>query len=283
MKIGDLSYFSILIVLSIAFALILSFLKKKDKEYQYKFLLIWCFINFSLHFLKQLVYFDVTKLTKSTAENICAVSTLVFPFIMLIKKNDSPLKDFMFLIGVIGGLAGMLYPTEVRNRSVFRFETFRFYFCHFSLFAIPMLLAILNIRRPRFKAIMYMPLLFLVYQLIICSNTALLCFTGWVTKGGYTQLELFLSTRYYNNSFTFGPTADMGAVGRFIGSLCPNFMKIDIFNINNGLETYWPVIWLLLPSYVLFVPLYLTFGAPFFIIDELKKKENSYALKSSGI
>ncbi len=247
------------------------FLRKKPKEFQFRFLLIWCFMGFALHFLKQLAYQDVGKFHKSTAENICAVSTLVFPFIMLMKKKNV-LHDFMFLMGIVGGLAGLIYPTEALGKSMLTFETMRFYFCHASLFAIPLLLALLNIRRPELKNWWAMPLCFLAYQVIIFANTALVCFTGMITKEGYTAYELFMSRQYLNNSFTFGPTDDMGEVGRIIGNLAPPFMKKDIFNINNGEVTYWPVIWLLVPSYVIFVPLYLLFSLPFTKFKRKNKK-----------
>lgn len=270
-KIGSIAY---IIELFIAISVVIVsyfMLKNKTKRFQYNYLLIWLFAGFALHFLKQLVYRDFGQLHKSTAENICAVSTIVFPFIMLIKRK-SVLHDFMFLIGIVGGLAGVLYPTEALGKSMFTFETIRFYFCHMSLFAVPLLLALLDLRRPNIKKWSLIPLCFLGYQVIILLNTALVTFTGMVTREGYTALDLFLSRQYLNNSFTFGPTDDMGAVGEFIGNLALPFMKKDIFNLNNGDVFYWPVIWLLVPSYVLFVPFYLIFTLPFTIHNRRKNK-----------
>lgn len=270
-KIGNIAY---IIELFIAISVVIVsyfMLKNKTKRFQYNYLLIWLFAGFVLHFLKQLVYRDFGQLHKSTAENICAVSTIVFPFIMLIKRK-SVLHDFMFLIGIVGGLAGVLYPTEALGKSMFTFETIRFYFCHMSLFAVPLLLALLDLRRPNIKKWWLIPLCFLGYQVIILLNTALVTFTGMVTREGYTALDLFLSRQYLNNSFTFGPTDDMGAVGEFIGNLALPFMKKDIFNLNNGDVFYWPVIWLLVPSYVLFVPFYLIFSLPFTIHNRRKDK-----------
>lgn len=270
-EVGNIAY---IIEVLIAFSVVLLsyfILKNKSKRFQNNYLLIWLFVGFALHFIKQLVYRDFGQLHKSTAENICAVSTLVFPFIMLIKRK-SVLHDYMFLIGIVGGLAGVLYPTEALGKSMFEFETIRFYFCHMSLFAVSLLLALLDLRRPDIKKWWLIPLCFLGYQVIILLNTALLTFTGMVTKDGYTALELFLSRKYLNNSFTFGPTDDMGAVGEFIGNLTFSFMKKDIFNLNNGDVFYWPVIWLLVPSYVLFVPFYLIFTIPFTIRNRRKDK-----------
>lgn len=269
-KIGNINYFFELFILLGIFCIIYLFLKNKSEKTQYRILLIWCFLGFTLHFAKQLVYLDINSLRKSTAENICAVSTLVFPFIMQIKKK-SVLHDFMFFIGITGGLAGIIYPTEAIDKSIFAFETIRFYFCHFSLFAIPLFLALFNFKRPDIKKWCLIPICFLGYELIICLNTALLCFTGLVKREGYTAFQLFIDRQYLNNSFVFGPTDDMGAFGRLIGNLTLPFMKIDIFNINNGQTTYWPVIWILIPSYILFVPLYFLTSLPFNIRKKFKR------------
>lgn len=273
-EVGNFLYFLEIIIIALIIVIIYFLLRNKSQKTQFMFLWIWCFLGFILHFVKQLVYLDPNQLHKSTAENICAVSTIVFPFIMLIRK-DSVIHDFMYFIGVMGGLAGIVYPTEAINESFFAFETMRFYFCHMSLFAIPLLLAMFKIYKPRIKKWWVIPLLFLVYESIICINTAFLCFSGLVQRNGYTPFQLFIDRQYLNNSFVFGPTDDMGVVGKFIGNLTLPIMKIDIFNINGGKETYWPVIWLLIPSYVLFVPLYILITLPF---ENVKKKATSDSL-----
>ncbi|OQC09654.1 MAG: hypothetical protein BWX74_00899 [Tenericutes bacterium ADurb.Bin087] len=261
-EVGNVYYFIELLIPVIVISVTYHLLKNKTLNFQYTYLFIWCLLGFILHFAKQLVYQDISQLSKSTAENICAVSTLVFPFIMMIKKKNV-LHDFMFLIGLVGGGAGLLYPTEALGESLFTFETIRFYFCHMSLLAIPLLLALLNIREPDLKKWWVMPLLFLAYETIIMLNTALLTFTGLATREGFTPLQLFIDRQYLNNSFVFGPTPDMGIVGETIGNMTFPFMKTDIFNLTNGDEFYWPIIWLLIPSYIIFVPLYTVLALPF--------------------
>lgn len=260
-EIGNISYIVMLVCAVLLILLNYIILKRKTDKFKYNYLLIWCFLGFLLHFFKQLIYLDFNQLHKSTAENICAVSTLVFPFIMLIKRKHV-LHDFMFLIGILGGLAGVIYPTEALGEKLLSFETIRFYFTHISLIAIPLLLALLKLKVPDIKNWWLIPLCFMGYQIIILMNTALLTFSGMVTKEGYSAFELFMSRQYLNNSFTFGPTDDMGALGRFIGNLTLPIMKKDIFNINHGKVTYWPAIWLIIPSYVIFVPLYLFLSMP---------------------
>lgn len=269
-EIGNFYYFMELTLAILIFIFAYFFLKNKSKNFQYKFLLIWCFLNFALHFLKQLFYNSPDQFHKSTAENICAVSTICFPFIMLIKK-DSPLHDFMYFIGLLGGIAGLLDPTEAIGHSYLEFETIRFYICHMSLLLIPLLLAILDIYRPRLKNLWVIPVFFLLYEFIIMVNTAILCFTEMVVREGFTPFELFIDRQYMNNSFVFGPTDDTGKLGEIIGSMALPFMKLDILNINNGNITYWPVLWLIIPSIVLFIPIYLIFAIPFNVNKSNKK------------
>jgi len=90
-------------------------------------------------------------------------------------------------------------------------------------------------------------------------------------REGFTAFQLFMDRQHLNNSFVFGPTDDMGAFGRFIGNLTLPIMKVDVFSINNGQTTYWPVIWLLFPSYILFVPLYLFMSFFFNIKGKVKR------------
>lgn len=259
MKIFDYKYFIFLFVLVGLTTFLAFFLMKKDKKLLTKIFLIWSIALFASHFLKQLVYLDVNELHKSTAENICAVSTILFPLIVLL-KDDNPIKDYLFLIGIIGGFAGVIYPTEAMALPTIQFETFRFYFCHYSLLAIPLLMGITGYYKPRIKNIVFIPLIFLGVEAIIVANEALFIFTGaYDARFAYTGLsrvELFFSNSYCNNGFAFGPTPDMGAVGEFVGKLCPTFMKTDYLNVSKGLMTYLPVIWLLIPSYILFCPIY---------------------------
>ena len=164
-KVGNFYYGLELFLAFTIMILCYIFLRNKSSKYQYRFLLIWSFVGFGLHFLKQFIYWDINMLGRSTAENICAVSTLIFPFIML-KKKKTILHDFMFFIGIIGGLAGLLYPTEAIGRMIYDFETLRFYFCHMSLFAIPLLLAVFGLQTPRIEKWYLIHYVFLVMNLL---------------------------------------------------------------------------------------------------------------------
>ena len=243
----------IYILLSISCTIILYFLLRKyPQDKQKKFLIILAFIGFALHFLKQLFYWNIDKLCESTLENICAVSSVILPFALLNNKK-SILFDFLFFAGIVGGLGAIFYPTNTIGLKWYEFETLRFYFCHWSLFTILLFSAIFKLYTPMFKNWWKMLCGFFIYETIICANTALLCFTNLVTREGYTQVQLFLSSKYMNNSFTFGPTQDMGFISDIFSALIPNFMKYDI----NGVTSCFPVLNLIVPAFLLIVPLYM--------------------------
>ena len=105
------------------------FLRGKSARFISRFLFTIIALNFILHFCKQ--FFSSYRaelpgsLKKSTAENICAVSTLIFPFIYLSKNKT--LKDYMFYMGVLSGIAATLLPVEAVGHAPFDVDVIRFY------------------------------------------------------------------------------------------------------------------------------------------------------------
>ncbi len=242
-------------------------LRDKEKNIIRRILLIILFLNFALHFLKLLFNPYVNNLPnsihKATLENLCAVSTVLFPFIFMIKKHTI-LHDYMYFIGLAGGIAALIYPTEALGESPFAFDTLRFYFCHGVLFAIPLLSAILGIYKPRLSCFWAIPLLFLAHEAIILLNEIVLIKTGLIDA----TLESFLSRDSRNNSFIFGPTSDFDSIAKFLTVFVPEIFTKDIFGINGGNDFYWPIIWIIGPAVVYFIPIYTIFALP--VCKELK-------------
>ena len=272
-ELGNPYYFLFLLSGIAIFVLFWLCLRKKSEDTKKNVLFIWLLLNFLLHFLKQLLpgYDLPGTLHKSTAENICAVSTLCFPFIMLLKK-DHPLRDFMFFIGITGGMGAFLYPTEAFGRSLGEPDLYRFYFCHFTLGAVPLLSAALGLYRPRMKRFWVIPLLFLCWEAVIFLNEAVLVATGIVNS---TPAQFF-DRDIRNNGFVFGPTSDMAALGNILTAVVPPFMKKDVSGLLGGGEMYWPVLWLLIPGFVYFVPLWLLMCLPLWLREKIThRKEES--------
>ncbi len=233
--------------------------------------------NFALHFAKLLFppYINdlPNELHKATLENICAVSTVLFPFLFMLPKKWVT-HDYFYFIGVISGLLALLYPTEALGEKAFAFDTIRFYICHTGLLVVPLVAALIGYRRPRLKYMWGIPLGFLVHETIVMVNELCLLKTGLIEG----TLQTFFDRGARNNSFVHGPTPDMDGIGKFLTFFTPRFMQRDIFGINGGVDFYWPVLWLIVPVFVYFIPIYLAIASPvskevWVDLKEYKKKE----------
>jgi hypothetical protein len=250
-------------------------LRKKSYEFKYKTLLIILFMNLGLHFIK--MFFDPCRSelpwswTSITFENICAGSTLVFPFLFWQKKYKF-LHNYMFFIGVCGGAAALAYPTQALGESPIIFETIRFYVCHISLIAIPVLAAMLGVYKPELsiKSILFIPVCFLVHETIILINELFLIAVGLVQ----TDLATFLSSSGERNaSFIFGPWPSFAGAGKIITIFTPSFMLKDVFMINGGVDFYWPVIWMAIPAFIYLPIVYAILSSPFWLPEFIKNKK----------
>ena len=219
-------------------------LKNAGKKTQYWVLFGITLFNFALHFLKLAFPPYVQDLPASVREvafeNICAVSTLVFPLLFLSKKPV--LLDYMFYIGVVSGIASMFAPMNIIGLNVYDFETIRFYICHGSLWTVPLLMVIFGLHKLDYHRIWKMPFLYYMCLLIILFNEVILNVTGWVGDG---TMESFLSTEYRNSAFIFGPPANMEGVAQFLLVLTPSFFKPGKY-----IDFYMPILWEVIPVYI---------------------------------
>ena len=273
-KTGNGFYFMYICIALIYGVSLYLILRKRSEKTKRIVLLIILFLNFALHFLKQafVPYINnfPTSLRRSTIENICAGSTVFFPFIFLIKKQNI-LHDYMYFIGFCGGLGALLYPTEALNQPVFAFDVIRFYFCHINLIVVSLVSAILGINRPRLKKFWAIPLLFLAQEAIICLNELFLIKVGLV-KCTWAQ---FFDRKFRNSSFVFGLVPEFDSLRFLFDPLVPFFFKTDVFNLNGGAPFYFPVLWLIIPAFLYLIPVYILVSSPFWIYDLVKNKKST--------
>lgn len=270
-KIGNGYYFLYISIAAVYLLVILLVLRKTSKKTARIVLLVILLLNFGLHFIKQAFppYINnfPQSIRRSTFENLCAVSTVLFPFILLIKKH-TVLHDFMFFMGVAGGLAALAYPTEALNMPPFAFDTIRFYVCHMTLAVVPLAAAVLGIHRPRLSRFWAIPLIFLVWETIICLNEFFLMGVGLV-DGKYSDL---LNAGFRNSSFAFGVRPDFAWAAKIFDPLVPEFFRTDAFNINGGKPFYFPVLWMIVPTFLYLIPVYLVVSSPFWIYSLVKNR-----------
>ncbi len=280
-KVGNLYYFLFIFITLILFISFYLFLKKKSKKYQYNFILIICFLNLTLHFLK--LFFEPYvsdfpySIRKITFENICAISTLLLPFVVLYKKS-SILNNYFFFISLAGGLGAIFYPTEAFNKNLLSFDVLRFYYCHITLFLVPTLAGSIGLFRPNYKKFYQIPILFLTIEMLILINEFLLYKTGLISS----SITEFFSRETRNSSFVFGPLPAFDKIANILLIFVPKIFTKNIFHIE-GLDVfYWPVVWMIIPAFIYLPLIYEIIILPFSYKDirqDISNRHNKGTIK----
>ena len=263
----------ILVIISIVAITVSLFFIFKNKSLKTKRLLISIILwsNFALHFLK--AFFApyntdfYSQFHKFTFENICAITTMIAPFIFTFIKKESPIHDFMFFIMFMGGLLGCLIATEPTNDSCTLFDCIRYFYCHGLIFAACMLIQLLGIHRLKFKNFWIIPIGILVYETIIFTNELILYLTSMLGDDRINSWEVFFDSNFNNSSFTFGPTPDMEGIGKVLLAITPDFLEYEM----NGYHSCVPVVWLIFPAVFLLTPIHILISLPFTYKDFIKK------------
>lgn len=243
-------YIPLAIVVTI---MLIKYLNNKNDESKYKILIFMAFLGLLSHLIKPLFFPYNTYpmpdiLRKITFENICAVSALIYPFILLSRKKIA--LDYIITIGMIGGIAAFLYPTEVIlgmfdsmpidfKQGLFAFDSVRFFFVHYLIFIIPFLLLYYKLHSFDLKRIYYFPISIMSILTIIYLNELVIYKLGWLNDiNAFFGKDIFLDNNVRNSSFVFGLPDGFKKIGIWIDILVPNGMK------------YTPVIWILIPVLV---------------------------------
>ncbi|MBR2616997.1 MAG: hypothetical protein IKC56_02035 [Clostridia bacterium] len=263
-KVGNAWYF-MFIALGVIATIGLYFLLR-GKSYRTKYNVLYGIIiaNFILHFLK--LAFQPYRgelpasIRKVSFENICAVSTLIFPF--LYRSRKQAVKNYVFFIGVVGGLAAFLYPTNAIEQTTINFDTFRFYINHWGLVAVPLVSACVGIIKVNYKKCWVAPVFFLIIEYVILFNEVAVMKLGWL-NWTETNTQTLLDRNFRNNSFVFGPMDAYGKVTGFITAFVPDFMTKSVFGLNGGIDFYWPVVWMIIPAFIYLPLFFLALAAPF--------------------
>lgn len=212
--------------------------------------------GFSLHFLK--VYIppysvdEARMLRDSWLVNICAANIGLFPF-MFWSKNDK-VKDYMFYIGMLSGLIALFYPQEpIAKVDQYgeQLDIVRFYYHHWMVMAVPLLMVLLGHHQLSYKRVLCAPTGLLLLMLFIMLNQLFQSELGFVPLRDRND---FFGIGYKNTSYIWGPGAN-DAIGNFFSLFTPEFFKTVPVGEFAGQTKYWPWFWIVVPVYVLVTPL----------------------------
>ncbi|MDE7265121.1 MAG: hypothetical protein K2N52_02475 [Clostridia bacterium] len=216
-------------------------LRKKSKKVQYWTLFGFLAFNFALHFIKlsfpQYTGFPEV-LRKCSFENICAVSTMIFPFIYLSKWKSG--KDYMFYLGLVSGIAGCVAPMPVSSMDLafYEPETFRYYICHAGIWIVPLLMVLLGIHELNWRRIWKSFIIYFAVLGVIIINEIILIRLGWVET---STLEDFLSANERDMGYAIGLPDSMQGAAKYVLWLTPKAWK----------DPYVPILWEFFPVVIL--------------------------------
>lgn len=235
----------------------LYFLLRGKKPFTQK-VVLWGLLAFGLllHFLK--VYIppysvdEARMLRDSWFVNICGANIALFPFFFFSKNQK--IKDYMFYIGVLSGLIALFYPQEPLakvDQLAEQLDIIRFYYHHWMVMAVPLLMVLLGLHKISYKGILSAPTGLLLLLLFIILNQIFQSELGFIPLRDRNN---FFGIDYKNTSYIWGPGTN-DTIGNILAIFTPKFFKTVPVGEFAGQEKYWPWFWMIVPAYVLVTPL----------------------------
>lgn len=236
--------------------------KNKSQRAQKILLFSLLAFGFLMHFMKALYPPYSTDLNRMLRDswfvNICGANIALFPFLFFSKNKH--VKDYMFYVGLISGLIALFYPQEPlakSNQLGEMLDIIRFYYHHWMLLAVPLLMVLFKHHRLSYRRVLSAPTGLMLLMLFIMLNQIFQSELGFIPlrDGG-------IEPNYKNSSYIWGPGYDAEAgkitdgIGAFLAMFTPECFKTlpiayDGSAYPAGTVKYWPWFWLICPVYII--------------------------------
>lgn len=230
-------------------------LRNKAPIVQKMVLFSFLMIGFLAHFLNAFIppySVDEARLLRdSWFVNICGANIGLFPFLFFCKNKY--VKDYMFYVGVVSGLIALFYPQEplVKADQLGEFwDIIRFYYHHWMLIAIPLLMVLFKQHTLSYRRILAAPIGLLLLMLFIMLNQVFQSELGFIPLRDADMFDV----NFKNSSYIWGPDLP-DTIGSIFAHLCPNIFKTIPVGPYKGQAKYWPWFWLIVPVFTLLTPL----------------------------
>ena len=159
----------------------------------------------------------------------------------------------MFYIGVLSGALALFYPQEpiAKSNQLGEFwDIIRFYYHHWMILAVPLLMVLLKQHTLSYKRVFCAPIGLLILMLFIMLNQVFQAELGFIPLRDSNMFDV----NFKNSSYIWGPDLP-DTIGQILAVFCPDFFKKIPVGEYAGQEKYWPWFWMIFPAFILVTPL----------------------------
>lgn len=176
--------------------------------------------------------------------DLCGFSTMVYPFFLLMRKKV--LNDYMYFVGAIFALSSLVYPNNIAGDQVLIYNTIRFFFAHWIIVGIPLLMVLWKMHTPSIRNLGYMYLFVIV---IAWYNMAL--------------SAMFVELGFVNNLINYmGLWGNTVSVYNLSEKLAP-FLRYTTVIGGQSISKPIPFFYMLPTLTIVYVPLWILMSLPF--------------------